>query len=786
MIKSKNRHSASRQLRMGEQLEDRCLMSADPLIFDADQVGWASVRNMSSTEFAADFAARKDTQILTDIEVDEVNGQQRVSGIWQDNVDNRGWAEHRNLSSSEFSDKWNLYRDNGYRLVDQESYTLGGTRYYAGIWVENGEHFAWASYRNLTSAEFSDRFQQYKDDYLMIDFEAYAVGNSTRYAAVWVENEENLAWVERRGLTSAEFSDYFDQYKDTYRVLDVESYQVNGQQRYAAIWVENTNGRAWQEWRDMTANDYRNRWIRNRDLGYRLIDFEEYETDNGIRYAGVWRQNSDRPDWSLRTTVDTLVKNHLDDYDVPGIGVAIAYQGEIEYMRGFGYQDVANNEWYSARTVNRLASVSKAVGGVLLMDLAEQGDINPDLATRHYVPEMPVHQSHTLKELASNRGGVGHYSELGLGTVNTQYDTALEASELFWDKPLVAPPGTQYFYSTHGYTLLGAGIEGATGEAIGDVIENELTFGAGLPSLRVEDRSESNYYRTELYNNDNSKATPDNISWKVLGGGLEASAYDMVRFGSKLIAGQILDDDSMDELWTVPEPDNVSYALGWSVGTQQGARVVGKDGAQLGANTYIRLFPDAGLSIVVLSNRKGGGHSAGTLARDIADAILPTIPLLPGDADANGVVNGLDFLRMQRTPSRYSDSDWAAWQMNFGKSLARTGRTSTSDDILLSEPPDRLTLSPTNPGITTAPRAQLVDAAMAMDTVQVETREKHTLVDDGGYVPENSLNDVDSRDGLVAKEAALVDSDPLPIDQLDAAQAPITWMDDELLEKVFG
>jgi CubicO group peptidase (beta-lactamase class C family) len=703
MARKHSHRSGYRTLHLGERLEDKLPLSGDPLVLDPQEVGWASVRNLTSAQFSADFAARKNDSILIDIEVDEINGQERVSGVWQANTENRGWAEFRNLTSAQFSDKWNELRDAGYRLIDQESYTLGGQRYYAGIWIENTEGYAWASYRNATSAEFSAHFQQYKDDYLMIDFEAYDVGGSTRYAAAWVENTAGLSWVERRDLTSAQFSDYFDQYKDTYRVHDIESYQVNGEQRYAAIWVENQNDRGWLEHRDMTEDQYRNRWVRNRDLGYRLTDFEVYETAGGTRYAGVWRQNTDRPDWQFRSTIDTMAQAHRDAFDVPGMSVAIAHQGEIKYMRGFGDQDVNEDTWYSARTVNRLASVSKAVAGVLLMELAEQGDIDPDAATRDYVPQMPAHHTHTLAQLASNRGGVGHYDELGLGNVNQQYDSALEASPLFWDQPLLSTPGTDYEYSTHGYTLLGAGIEGAVGQPIDQVLYNELTVGHGLTTLRAEDRSDANWYRSQLYNTDNSEATPDNISWKILGGGLEASAYDMLRFSMKLTNGQILSPESLDLLWDIPQPNNVAYAMGWTVGTQQGARVMGKDGAQLGSRTYVRMFPDLDLSIVVLSNRSGGGHSPSALSRDIADVILAGTPQQTGDFVRDDRVDGTDFLHFQRTMGgradlsadangdrQVNDRDRQLWEANFGYPFGgRTGGTQAprvvQDDVSAEE-----------------------------------------------------------------------------------------------------
>ncbi|MEZ6119495.1 MAG: serine hydrolase [Pirellulaceae bacterium] len=618
------------------------MFSADPFVLDPDSAGWASVRNYTSAQFAADFDARKDTQILVDIEVDEVNGQQRVSGVWQQNLDNRGWAEYRNLTSAEFSDRWQQLRDDGYRLIDQESYVLNNNRYYAGIWIENRENYAWASLRNLTSAEFSERFAEYKDDYVMVDVEAYTVGNSTRYAMAWVENVDKIGWAEYRNMTSAEFGDKFDELKDNYRMTDIESYQINGQQNYAGIWVENTNDRGWFEYRDMTSNDFSNRWNRLRDLGFRLIDTETYETNNGTRYAGIWRQNNDRHDWSLRSAVDQIAQNEMDAFNVPGMSVAIAQGGEIKYMRGFGDQNVANNVWYNSNTVNRLASVSKAIAGVLTMDLVEDGLLELNDLTRSHVPELPAFHSHTIEDLVSNRSGITPYNSAAFSSPsNTQFDNALDATDFFIDEPLLFSPGTGYNYSTHGYTVLGAAMEAATNQTVFDLFDSRITD-LGYNSLRPEDRSVPNGNRSQLYSTSNNVLAADNISWKVLGGGLEASAQDLVRFGMDLLDGEIISQQSMNTMWTAPDGAS-NYALGWNTGTEQGTQVVAKNGAQAGANTYIRMYPEHDIVIVVLSNRQGGGHDTGDMGRAIGSLMLNNLLPVRGDFNGDRKVNAADI-----------------------------------------------------------------------------------------------------------------------------------------------
>ena len=70
-------------------------LNAD-IVNDPESVGWASRRNLTSGEFADEFAKRKENgYILVDIEVNQIEGKQRVSGIWQRNHDDREWAEYR-------------------------------------------------------------------------------------------------------------------------------------------------------------------------------------------------------------------------------------------------------------------------------------------------------------------------------------------------------------------------------------------------------------------------------------------------------------------------------------------------------------------------------------------------------------------------------------------------------------------------------------------------------------------------------------------------------------------
>ena len=423
----------------------------DPL--DPDAVSWASGRDYNSSDFGAWFAEMsRQGYMLTDIEVDEVDGQERVGGVWQENTDGRDWLETRDMSQATFDSYQETRAAAGYRIIDQEVYQLGGVTYYAAIWMQNVENLGWENYYNVTSTQFATLFTTYFNmGYLPIDVDAYEIGGQLRYAAVWQENIEGLNWYEWQDLTSQEFADYFDQYQANYRMIDVESYQSGGQQYYAGIWVENTNNRGWAEYREMTSKGFHETWAALRDAGYRLIDYELYPTGDGWRYAGVWRQNGDRLNWALKDNVDAAVEAYFASNALPGMSVAIEQNGTFRYLRGLGYKDVDDAVTTDSRTIYRLASVSKAVGGILGVRLSQDGVLDLSAPSAAYIPGLPAFQSHTVSETLTIRSGVGHYPDFP--TITGHYDTAYAAVQQLWNNPLVSAPGTQCYYSSHGYTF---------------------------------------------------------------------------------------------------------------------------------------------------------------------------------------------------------------------------------------------------------------------------------------------------------------------------------------------
>ena len=322
--------------------------------------------------------------------------------------------------------------------------------------------------------------------------------------------------------------------------------------------------------------------------------------------------------WHLAGTATQLARQHREQFQIPGMSVAIAQRGRIVYQQGFGYRNQEQLLPATAQTRYRLASISKSVTSVLVMLLVEQGRLDLDRDLGGYLPDLSrEHKAIQLSQLLSHQSGIRHYEPDDPDTLKFEY--CHKAINFFQDDALKFSPGERFLYSTHAYTMLGAALEKATDKSFRQLVIDEITVKQNLPTLCPEDRSINNPQRATLYDNvatrDSQTGKPpgirnmpvaaDNISWKCPGGGLESTAPDLCRFALKLMNGSLLKDANRQQLWTARKLTSgkvTSYGLGWVIGSTNAHSYVAHSGSQLGAKSYLRIYPEEEIVVVILSN----------------------------------------------------------------------------------------------------------------------------------------------------------------------------------------
>ena len=160
---------------------------------------------------------------------------------------------------------------------------------------------------------------------------------------------------------------------------------------------------------------------------------------------------------------------------IPGLQVAVNLNGKIVLSQGLGLAAMVRKIPVSINTQFRLGSVSKALTSVALVQLVADHRLNLDVPVQTYVPSFPIKRYPiTTCQLAGYLAGIRHYrlNDPGDFIHQKHCSTARQALELFSGDSLLFEPNTRYHYSSFGWNLLGAVIEGASGQTYLDYLKN--------------------------------------------------------------------------------------------------------------------------------------------------------------------------------------------------------------------------------------------------------------------------------------------------------------------------
>ena len=309
--------------------------------------------------------------------------------------------------------------------------------------------------------------------------------------------------------------------------------------------------------------------------------------------------------------IDAIVLDEMDRQGIIGIAAGIVRNGDIYYTRGYGYTDLDARVSVTPNTVFRWASISKTLTATAVLQLDEQmpGFGLNDRVSEH-VPYWPNDGNKgriRIWQLLSNRSGIIHYTQKKHCYLNStpRYDRRKHASAfydarqsvaVFSDQPLCFEPGSLYKYSTFGYSLLGAAIEGASGMRYTDWIDTRIRRPLAMASLRQGNGTRTGF---EHEGDRAGRVTAGNAAWKLPGGGWESSIIDLAKFANALLQGRLL--DNTERLWT-SVPGNRTYGFG--VNHSADNSLVWHEGKNDSSRTLMVLYPDSPdhLGIVLMTN----------------------------------------------------------------------------------------------------------------------------------------------------------------------------------------
>lgn len=299
--------------------------------------------------------------------------------------------------------------------------------------------------------------------------------------------------------------------------------------------------------------------------------------------------------------------------DIPGISICVGTKEKILWAEGFGYADLESKWPVTPQSKFRLGSVSKSLTSLAVGRLVEEGKLDLDAPIQQYVPSFPRKKYPiTSRQLATHTAGIRHYGPNDLLTCLKRYKTVQEGLVIFSNDSLLFQPGTAYNYSTYGYNLLSAVIEGASHTDYLAYMQDAvfaplhmISTGADYSDSIVTDRVR--FYEHQQARLVNANQVDNSYKWA--GGGLLSTPSDLVRLGQGLLSGLVLKKETVALLFTPQSLQNgksTQYGLGWRIGTDsRERRIVHHGGTIDGGRTFLLLYPDADLIVAITANMSG-------------------------------------------------------------------------------------------------------------------------------------------------------------------------------------
>lgn len=299
--------------------------------------------------------------------------------------------------------------------------------------------------------------------------------------------------------------------------------------------------------------------------------------------------------------------------DIPGISVCVGNPQHMIWAQGFGYADLENRQPVTMESKFRLGSVSKSLTSMAIGRLVEDGRLDLDAPVQQYVPTFPPKKyPFTARQLATHTAGIRHYRDNDPLACPARYADVEAGLAIFKADSLLFPPGTAYGYSTYGYSLLSAVIEGASQTDYLNFMQQAVFTPLGMTNTGADYSDSLVSNRVRFYEHRKGRlvnaALVDN-SYKWAGGGLLSTPVDLVKVGCELLRPILLRSQTAALLVTpqrLQDGANTNYGLGWRMGRDARNRPIIHHGGSIdGGRTFLLVYPDQQLVVAITANMSG-------------------------------------------------------------------------------------------------------------------------------------------------------------------------------------
>ncbi len=334
------------------------------------------------------------------------------------------------------------------------------------------------------------------------------------------------------------------------------------------------------------------------------------------------------------------MNNLLAADGIPGMAVAITYDGQVVLDQGYGVTGDTAKTPVTADTTFQVGSVTKTFTAISILMIAQDPSLidtstNPGITSldldspiKTYLqsgvaiplPSLPSGQTFTLptewadvttRQMLDMSSGLP--DNLNYTPWNQLINDLIQSGQT---GPVFSPPGSRYLYSNEGFQVLGALIEKLTDVGYAPFVQQHILTPLGMTDTQVLTGAETRVPGEAIGFNTYKPATNTGTRSKNYSGAsassagaILSSADDLGKYMSALWneSSLLLSASSYQEMWTpVPlvsfkhPPTIITPGLGWDgVDRTPNGTLIWKNGAVPGYQAQISLFEGNGVGVAV-------------------------------------------------------------------------------------------------------------------------------------------------------------------------------------------
>jgi CubicO group peptidase (beta-lactamase class C family) len=292
-----------------------------------------------------------------------------------------------------------------------------------------------------------------------------------------------------------------------------------------------------------------------------LPEFMNSDAIAGGRATGLGPTKSE-----VIATLDSTIPDLMAKARIPGLSIALIWDGEVAWEKGYGVKNKKTGEPVDTRTVFEAASLTKPFFASLAMSLVDSGVIDLDRPLVDYIPQdsiesrighpfdYPGFRADWFRRITA-RMVLSHSSGLPHGQRGKPY-------------PVLFEPGTKFSYSADGYYLLQMAVEHVLGEPLEKTMRKHVIEPLHMDrsSLVWDDRFSTNVAVGHSLLGITS-GIPRKYTEAHAAASLYTTAGDYAKFVAALMSGSFLGSRSVDLMLTpqINVSDSVSWSLGFGI-----------------------------------------------------------------------------------------------------------------------------------------------------------------------------------------------------------------------------